>query len=185
MEVVCKKCSCEIDERTFCASKPNWCRPCYRDYMRAYREKNREKLRKQAYERWINNKEKILARAKKWRQENHADRLEYERSKAWETSTKRKEYMREYKEKNREKIRENQKRYRERNRQKVNAQAVLNYHVKVGNIEIPEMCSLCERKDQKLESHHDDYNKPLDVIWVCNRCHKKLHKIIKSRLIGV
>lgn len=36
-------------------------------------------------------------------------------------------------------------------------------------------CSSCSSKN-KLEGHHDDYTKPLDVRWLCVSCHKEWHK---------
>jgi hypothetical protein len=29
-------------------------------------------------------------------------------------------------------------------------------------------------------AHHDDYDKPLDVMWLCQPCHKQRHKELKQ-----
>lgn len=30
--------------------------------------------------------------------------------------------------------------------------------------------------DSKVEAHHPDYNSPLDVVWLCRKHHKEIHK---------
>jgi transcription elongation factor Elf1 len=39
-------------------------------------------------------------------------------------------------------------------------------------------CQFCGIK--KVEAHHLDYSKPLDIIWLCSNCHKLLHKELKK-----
>lgn len=36
------------------------------------------------------------------------------------------------------------------------------------------LCEICGKK--KADAHHEDYTKPLDVIWLCKKHHSELHK---------
>ena len=51
-----------------------------------------------------------------------------------------------------------------------------------GELVNPGNCSNCGDsgtfKDgrSKIQAHHDDYNKPVDVRWLCQRCHHEWHK---------
>lgn len=44
-----------------------------------------------------------------------------------------------------------------------------------GQIIRPPICSRCF-KDCTPEGHHPDYSKPLEVVWLCYRCHREEHK---------
>lgn len=34
--------------------------------------------------------------------------------------------------------------------------------------------------DARAQGHHPDYGKPLEVIWLCNACHRRLHRSLKA-----
>lgn len=34
--------------------------------------------------------------------------------------------------------------------------------------------------EEKSLAHHEDYDKPLDVVWLCQPCHKQRHKEMKE-----
>lgn len=38
---------------------------------------------------------------------------------------------------------------------------------------IPEPCEVCG--NTKVEAHHDDYSKPLQIRWLCHKHHRQLH----------
>ena len=39
-------------------------------------------------------------------------------------------------------------------------------------------CIRCGK--EKTEAHHEDYDKPLEVMWLCTPCHKQRHKELKA-----
>ena len=66
------------------------------------------------------------------------------------------------------------KAWAERNRIKVNTYAKVRYHLSKGHIVKPDNCQQCNSIN-KLDAHHHDYSKPLDVEWLCRQCHKNAH----------
>ena len=72
-------------------------------------------------------------------------------------------------------------RYRKENCEKVRANRILQYNVLKGKIIRPKVCSICGTDKGGIEGHHEDYSKPLDVIWSCNPCHKVLDKKRRER----
>ena len=62
-----------------------------------------------------------------------------------------------------------------RNPEKHKAQRELTRAISFGEIVRPGKCSACE-KVGKIHGHHDDYAKPLEVRWLCARCHSWEHR---------
>jgi hypothetical protein len=62
-----------------------------------------------------------------------------------------------------------------KHKQKQNSRLILANALRNNKILKPDKCSSCLEK-KKVEGHHEDYSKPLDVIWLCRKCHSKLHK---------
>lgn len=60
------------------------------------------------------------------------------------------------------------------------ARNLANRAVELGFLLRPEICPKCNRSDLKINAHHEDYTKPLDVQWMCSQCHG-----IKHRNVGV
>ncbi len=60
--------------------------------------------------------------------------------------------------------------YPDPNLEQNRARKRLQYAVKTGKIVRPKVCSRCS-KEGVIDAHHEDYSKPLDVTWICRRCH--------------
>lgn len=50
------------------------------------------------------------------------------------------------------------------------ARYAVNNAVRRGKLEKPNACQWCGAKG-RIHAHHEDYGKPLEVIWLCPRCH--------------
>lgn len=70
-----------------------------------------------------------------------------------------------------------------RHPEKEKAHHILRNHVGNGLIVKPTICSVCNKKFIKrlIQGHHSDYSKPLEVIWVCSRCHADIHMGIEKK----
>jgi len=56
---------------------------------------------------------------------------------------------------------------------KVKARSHANIYKRRGKL-IQENCAECGSSDSEM--HHEDYDKPLQVIWLCRECHLNLHE---------
>jgi hypothetical protein len=82
-----------------------------------------------------------------------------------------------------------EKRWRESNRERIarsvqkmkqhplysarrSAYALIQYHLKVGNLSRPDQCEQCGIAC-KPDAAHADYSKPLAVRWLCRPCHNR------------
>lgn len=65
--------------------------------------------------------------------------------------------------------------YRAENLKKYKAHNAVNNAVRDGKLEKPLSCSECNSTNH-IEGHHDDYDKPLVVRWLCSRCHSLWHE---------
>lgn len=58
-------------------------------------------------------------------------------------------------------------------REKMKTRVILRGAVKAGKIK-RQPCEVCGTS--KVEGHHDDYSKPLDVRWLCPTHHRAIHQ---------
>ncbi len=64
------------------------------------------------------------------------------------------------------------KEYREKYPKKYKAHSIVNYAIKSKKL-FREPCEICG--NQNTHGHHDDYEKPLNVRWLCSEHHRKWH----------
>lgn len=160
-----------------------------REYYLAHKDKWREYGRKWRAE----NPEKDKAKKAKYRTSEKGKATEKAYSKKYreENAEKIREASRSYWAAHKDKKREKDKRYREKHAAECNARFYEKYHndpkfrshhlvrtkvsvaLRSGKI-VKGPCEKCG--DKKAEAHHDDYNKPLEVRWLCRKCHDEWHR---------
>jgi hypothetical protein len=62
--------------------------------------------------------------------------------------------------------------HRKNNPEKARARNALNLAIRRGHIK-KKPCLIC--RSLKVQGHHQDYSKPLDVTWLCRKHHLEIH----------
>ena len=71
--------------------------------------------------------------------------------------------------------------------QKGRARALVAEAIRDGKLTRVHACSSCQlvaAVNGAVVAHHEDYDKPLDVVWLCWSCHAKRHRAIR-RAAGI
>lgn len=199
---ICTQCKVEKDYIEFPKKKSNkdglysWCKECSRKKTREHSLKNpdavkasREKRKKIAYEKSKIYKKLNSERITKQRKLHYEANKEVIKEKARirgkniteEEKQRKKEYYQKWKKteagKNYTKSRVKYRKVKYRKHYMVGQK--VKDAIKSGKLIKPEKCSICNSMD-RIEGHHADYDKPLDVIWVCKKCHMMIHKNLKE-----
>lgn len=68
------------------------------------------------------------------------------------------------------------------NPEKRAAHILVGHAVRSGRLVKPECCPCCGefKPRRQIHAHHEDYTKPLDVVWMCAKCHHDHHKSIDA-----
>jgi ribosomal protein S27AE len=59
------------------------------------------------------------------------------------------------------------------------AYVIYNEALKSGVLAKPDSCSVCGWVGA-IQGHHPDYDKPLEVVWMCGPCHRLEHSRLKQ-----
>lgn len=79
-----------------------------------------------------------------------------------------------YREENPENVFDTRMRMCAKNPTKKNANEAVSLALRIGIMERPMFCAGCGCSDSehRIEAHHHDYAKPLEVAWLCTPCHR-------------
>lgn len=142
----CKRCLKELPADTGFYLSDNSCKECRKAMVRENRAKNIEYYREYDNAR-ANRPDRVKAR------------IEYAKTpQGIEASNKAK------------------KKWTEMNAKKRAVANVVNNAIRDGKIKKPSSCQACKKSECRIEGYHEDYDKPLNIEWLCSSCHRKWHK---------
>jgi hypothetical protein len=106
-------------------------------------------------------------------QKERRDRLNASRPAGWKQKTKDKaQYAREWKDNHPGYATAKKREWWQKNRDRMHIKDKVKYAVKTGKL-IKTPCQVCG--ELKVEGHHPDYSRPLDVVWLCRKHHNEIH----------
>lgn len=164
--VMCSRCGADKPSGDFGPDKKklnglfSWCRACCAAQARARYTADPEKHRQQVQE-FRKRTGYAIEYAREYRARNHERCLESNRI---------------WREENRQRIREYDA--MQRDTDKVRARMAVRLAIKAGKLKV-QPCERCGY-GVGVHAHHEDYSKPLEVIWLCRRHHGERHREINE-----
>jgi hypothetical protein len=110
---------------------------------------------------------------------NRVDNIDYYREydRMRSVNSDRVEARKQYEEDHKDQVDRTKSEWRKRNKDKSRAHRKVAYEIKKGSLST-RPCEICG--NDRTEAHHEDYSKPLDIVWLCDTCHKQRHKDLKE-----
>lgn len=143
----CKICGCVFQEENFYKSNKSKCKECVKSSVRENREKNIEYYR--AFDRSRSNLPHRVSAREAYRNTVNGIAAVARAKNKWNL----------------------------KNQKKRAANIMIGNAVRDGKLIKPKSCQACGMIKSRIHGHHCDYDKPLDVMWLCAACHTEWHKI--------
>ena len=90
--------------------------------------------------------------------------------------------MREWAKNNPEKLAEVKSQWQARNPEKRQCHLSLASAIAKGTLVKSASCQSCGTSEGRIQGHHPDYTKPIDVMWLCATCHSRQHRLEREQL---
>lgn len=146
----CKVCGATDEAAEFYARVNTRCKECHKAKVRENRSANAERYRAYDAQRFQNDPRV---------RERHRKYLSTEAGK--------------------EATRRSREKWLAQDPQRRAAHVILGNAVRDGRVQKPNCCSVCGSTG-RIQGHHPDYAYPLDVIWLCPKCHYEEHRRLKN-----
>lgn len=143
----CKRCLTDKPLSDFYESQRTYCKVCWREVVKANRAAKPEKYR--AYDRARNTSQHRVEARRAYAQSEHGKEVVNAAKRKWMKA----------------------------NTVKRAAHIILGNAVRDGRVDKPTACHRCKQDtaSRRLHAHHHDYTAPLDVEWICAKCHRDEH----------
>ena len=119
-------------------------------------------------------------KVKEWVEANRQHLSEYHVKWARKNAVKANAFVAKWRKENPEKYNAQCKKYRDANREKFAAYRKFKRALKAGILHRPDKCQRCGKKCKPDAHHHNGYDKPLDVLWLCRQCHVDSHAMTRQ-----
>lgn len=187
MKKTCTKCKIDKDFSEFYKLKKSKdglqykCKQCTNDYDAEHKEERKSYIKE--YSNSEKGKKVIEGYYKNYSGTERCRETNRKSSKKYRETDRGKEVRKKYfkTENGRTLRREKTKKWRKNNPLKNKAHWTVANAIVRGELTKPKICSICKIIDNRLHAHHENYNRPLEVIFCCHDCHDILDEQRRQR----